>query len=264
VDLKGAVVVVTGASSGIGEATAVAFAKRGARLVLAARRMERLETLARRIESAGGTALAMKVDVTAAGDLEGLPALVEEVFARPCDVLVNNAGIPGRDRFHELSYEQIRGVVDVNLLGVLYGCRAFLPGMLARGHGHVINVASLAGLFAAPGAGLYSATKHAVVAFSESTNYDAERRGVHVTAFNPGFVETEGFPQRGVPGWAVLPVERVAESIVTIAREGIAPLYSLPRWIAPMQAFRALTPSLYRWGVGRVRRAGRASPSRPR
>jgi NADP-dependent 3-hydroxy acid dehydrogenase YdfG len=264
VDLKGAVVVVTGASSGIGEATAVAFAKRGARIVLTARRMDRLQLLAQRIEDAGGTALAMKVDVTEVRDLHALPGLVEEVFARPCDVLVNNAGVPGRERFQELSYEQIQRVVDVNLLGVLYGSRAFLPGMLARGHGHVINVASLAGLFAAPGAGLYSATKHAVVAFSESTDYDTRRRGVRVTAFAPGFVETEGFPQEGVPGWAVLPIERVAESIVTIARDGIAPLYALPRWMAPMQAFRALTPSLYRWGVGQVRRAGSASTPRSR
>jgi NADP-dependent 3-hydroxy acid dehydrogenase YdfG len=263
-ELKGAVVVVTGASSGIGEATAVAFAKRGSRVVLAARRLERLEAIADRIEAAGGSALAMKVDVTDPGELDALPGLVAEVYGRPCDVLVNNAGVPGGGEFQDLTYEQIRRVVDVNLVGVLYGARAFLPAMLARGHGHVINVASVAGRFAMPGSGLYSATKHAVVAFSESANYDAEARGVHVTSVNPGFVATEGFPQTALPPWMVMRVERVAEAIVKVAREGIAPEYGVPRWVGPLQAFRVLTPPLYRWGVRQVRRSGLKATKAPR
>jgi uncharacterized protein len=257
---KDAIVVVTGASSGIGEATAVAFAKRGARIVLAARRLERLESLAARIGRAGGEALAIRVDVTEPSQLEGLARLVRETFGRHADVLVNNAGVPGRGEFAGLSYEQIRRVVDVNLLGVLYGTRAFLPAMLDDGRGHVVNVASLAGRFAAPGAALYTATKHAVVAFSESVNYDAERRGVHVTSVNPGFVATEGFPQGDLPSWAVMPAPRVAEAIVRVVREGIAPEYSVPRWVSSLQAFRVLTPPLYRWGVRRTRRAGKMAP----
>ena len=121
-----------------------------------------------------------------------------------------------------------------------------------------MNVASLAGRFAPPGSAVYTATKHAVVAFSESLDYDADRTGVHVTAVNPGLVATEGFPQTGVPKRFVMAPERVAEAIVKVVREGIAPEYSVPRWLAPFQVFRVLTPPLYRWGVRQVRtrRAG--------
>ena len=253
--LRGRVVVVTGASAGIGEATAVAFAKRGAKVVLAARRKERLEELADRIGRAGGTALALPCDVEDPQQLDRLPGVVEEAIG-PTDVLVNNAGVPGRGEFASLTYEQIEKVVRVNLLGVLDGTRAFLPGMLKRREGHVVNVASMAGRFAPPGAALYTATKHAVVAFSESLDYDTSPRGVRVTSVNPGFVETEGFSHPDLPQRAVLEVDRVAEAIVKVVREDISPEYSIPRWIAPLQAFRVLTPPLYRWGVRQVRKAG--------
>jgi len=252
-ELRGRVVVVTGASSGIGEATAVAFAKRGATVVLAARRLERLDELADRIERAGGHALAIRCDVTEPEQLERLEDVVAEAFGGT-DVLVINAGIPGGGAFAELTYEQIDKVVRVNELGVLYGCRAFLPGMQRRGRGHIVNVASIAGRFAAPGAALYTATKHAVVAFSESLHYEAADRGVLVTSVNPGFVDTEGFPQGHLPDRLVLKVDRVAETIVKVVRDGIAPEYSVPRWIAPFQAFRVLTPPLYHWAVGRIAR----------
>lgn len=261
-ELQDRVVVVTGASAGIGEATAVAFAQRGARVALAARRLERIEQLADRIERAGGRALALRCDVTDHEQLERLDTVVTEVLGPP-DVLVNNAGIPGGGTFGELTYEQIERVVRTNLLGVMFGTRAFLPGMQRRGHGHVVNVASLAGRFAAPDAALYTATKHAVVAFSESLHYEAARRGVLVTAVNPAFVSTEGFPQGNLPDAIVLPAERVAVTIVRVVRDGIAPELSVPRWIAPLQAFRVLTPGLYRWGVRTVRRIGSATLASP-
>jgi uncharacterized protein len=253
--LRGRVVVVTGASAGIGEAAAVAFAKRGAKVVLAARRKERLEELADRIDRAGGEALALSCDVEDPQQLERLPGVVEAALG-PADVLVNNAGVPGRGELTSLSYEQIEKIVRVNLLGVLYGTRAFLPRMLERREGHVVNVASLAGRFAAPGASLYTATKHAVVAFSESLDYDTSPRGVRITSVNPGFVQTEGFSHADLPSLVVLNVDRVAEAIVKVVREDISPEYSVPRWIAPLQAFRVLTPPLYRWGVRQVRKAG--------
>jgi short-subunit dehydrogenase len=252
VELKGAVAVVTGASAGIGEATAVALARRGAKVVLVARRLERLEDLAGRIEAAGGRALALRCDVTDRQQLTALPKVVSEAFG-PCDIVVNSAGIPGGGPFADLTYEQIDRIVQTDLSSVLFGTRAFLPGMLKRGRGHVVNVASLAGRFAGPGASVYTATKHAVVAFSESLNYETEGRGVLVTAVNPGFVSTEGFPQNHMDRRLVLPVRRVAEAIVTVVRRDIAPERTVPRWIAPLQAFRVLTPPLYRWGVRRIR-----------
>jgi short-subunit dehydrogenase len=262
VDLSGAVVVVTGASAGIGEATALAFARRGARVVLAARRADRLDDLVARIERHGGTALAVPCDVGDADRVAALPAVVAEAFGG-CDVLVNNAGIPRGGAFAALSFAQIDEVVRVNLLGVLYGTRAFWPAMLAQGHGHVVNVASLAGRFATPGASVYTATKHAVVALSEALHYEGEPRGVLVTAVNPGLVATEGFPQDDLPRRLVMRPERVAEAIVRVVREGIAPELAIPGWIRPLEAFRVLTPPLYRWGVRRTREVGlRATQAR--
>jgi short-subunit dehydrogenase len=255
VELSGATAVITGASAGIGEATALAFARRGTRVVLAARRLDRLEQLAERIQEHGGTALAVRCDVGDPRQVAALPVVVLEAFGR-CDVLVNNAGIPGGGEFADLSLEQIEEVVRVNLLGVLYGTRAFWPAMAAQGRGHVVNVASLAGRFATPGASIYTATKHAVVAFSEALNYEGEPRGVLVTAVNPGFVPTEGFPATDRPSFLTLTPDRVAGAIVRVVREGIAPELMVPRWVGPLQGFRVLTPGLYRWGVRKARETG--------
>ncbi|MEA2557120.1 MAG: hypothetical protein QOG88_658 [Actinomycetota bacterium] len=253
--LKGAVAVVTGASSGIGEATAVALAQRGAKVVLAARRSDRLDDLADRIERAGGRALAVRCDVGDHEQLRKLRAVTEEAYG-PADILVNNAGVRGSGEFAKQSYEEIQSVVQVNLTGVLFGTRAFLPGMLARGHGHIVNMASIAGRFVAPGAAVYSATKHAVVAFSEALNYETERRHVLVTAVNPGFVATEGFPQGRLPDAIVMKVDRVSDAVIRVVADGIAPEFTVPRWLSPLQTFRVLTPPLYRWGMRRIRAAG--------
>lgn len=258
-ELRGTVVVVTGASSGIGEAVAVAFARRGARVVLTARRVDRLEELAERIQRAGGRAVTLPCDVTDTDELVKLPGIVEAMLG-PADILVNNAGIPGGGDFSAVSHEQIDKVVDTNLTSVLHATRAFLPGMIARGRGHVINIASLAGRFATPGAAVYTATKHGVVAFSEALNYDVADRGVLVTTVNPSFVDTESFPVVDLPRSLVLKVETVADAVVKVARKEIAPEYSVPRALAPFQLFRVLTPPLYRWGV---RTARKVKPSTP-
>jgi NADP-dependent 3-hydroxy acid dehydrogenase YdfG len=253
-------VVVAGASSGIGEATALALAQRGARVVVAARRTERLDSLVERIEAAGGHALAATCDVTQPAQLETLRTLTEAAFG-PTDVLVNSAGVRG-GKFSKLSYDDIDHAVRLNVLGVMFGTRAFLPGMLERGRGHVVNLGSLAGRFATPGNAIYGATKHAVVAFSEALNYETERRNVLVTSVNPGFVDTEGFPQGDLPSWAVLKMSTVTDAIEKVVRDGIAPEYAVPRWLSPLQLFRVATPPLYRWGVRRMRRASTFRPTR--
>jgi short-subunit dehydrogenase len=240
-ELRGRVVVVTGASAGIGESTAVAFAKRGAKVVLAARRLERLEELATRIEQAGGHALAIKVDVTDHAQLEHLPGIVQQAFG-PTDVLVNNAGIPGGGRFEDLTYEQIELIVRVNLLAVIDGTRAFLPGMRRRGRGHVVNVASLAGRFAAPGASVYAATKHGVVAFGESLGLTTSP--VLVTTVLPGFVPTERFSGRG-PRPLQVTADQVADATIRAVQNGRAGEVYVPRWVRPFEVFRIATPSLY-------------------
>jgi short-subunit dehydrogenase len=254
------VVVVTGASSGIGEASAIAFAKRGARVVLAARRTERLDAVVERIERAGGRALAATCDVTVPDQLRTLRAVTEEAFGLT-DVLVNSAGMRGGGEFAKLDYERIEEHVRLNVLGAMFATRAFLPGMLARGIGHVVNIGSLAGRFATPGNPIYGATKHAVVAFSEAMNYETEGRNVHVTSVNPGFVDTEGFPQGDLPDWAVLKMRTVTDAIVKVVQEDIATEYSVPRWLSPLQAFRVMTPPVYRWGMRRFTRRRRERPS---
>ena len=198
-ELRDTVVVITGASSGIGEATAVAFAKRGARVVLVARRIDRLEALAERIERAGGRALAWKGDVTDTAQLEKLPGLVKELTGRPADVLINNAGVPGGGDFTALSHDEIETIVRVNLLGVLHATRAFLPGMIKRGHGHIVNVASLAGRFAPPGAAVYTATKHAVVG-ADAISASSSRGRLCAPGGRP--TGTAAGSGRGTPGTA--------------------------------------------------------------
>ena len=261
-DLRGAVAVVTGASSGFGELTSRMLAKEGAAVVLAARRAERLEALAAEIEGRGGRALAVRCDVTEVADLQGLRDRVDEAFGR-CDVLINNAGIPGGGRFEDLSLEQIEQVIRVNLLGVLVCTRVFLPMMLDRQRGHIVNVGSLAGRYAAPGASVYSASKHGVVAFSEALYYELARRGILVTSVNPGFAATEGFPQGRLPSALVMRADRVAKVIVDVVKEGKAPEVSVPRGMSLWQAFRVLTPPLYRWGVRTATGRLGTTPAKP-
>lgn len=255
-DLAGKVVVVTGASSGIGHATARAFAREGATVVVAARREERLRELVDGIERRGGRALAVRCDVSDWSDVLALADRVRTEVAR-CDVLVNNAGIPGGGPFDRIEIDRIEAIVRTNFLGVLYGTKAFLPLLFEAGDAHVVNVASLAGRFAVPGASVYTATKHAVVAFSESLHFELARKGVRVTAVNPGIVKTEGFPHEDAkerrPGGPI-PVERVAELIVSVVRTGKAPEVSIPRWLAAMQAVRVLAPPVYRFGLERATR----------
>src|SRR5947209_9929587 len=189
-DLSGQVGAITGASSGIGEATALACAQAGASVALAARRADRIQQLAARINDDGGRAYAMTADV---GEEEQARAFVErsvEELGR-LDVLVNNAGVMLLGPISGAPLDEWRTMVHVNVFGVLYCTHAALPIMEAQGHGHVINVSSVAGRIARAGSGVYNLTKFGVGAFSEALRQEAAPRGIRVTLIEPGAVATE-------------------------------------------------------------------------
>ncbi|MGH2712217.1 MAG: SDR family NAD(P)-dependent oxidoreductase [Actinomycetota bacterium] len=267
--LPGKVCVITGASSGIGEAAALALARGGATVVLAARRQELIDALAEKIRGKGGVATALRTDVTKLEDVEALRDRTLKEHGR-CDVLINNAGVPGGGTFSELSIERMRIVTETNYLSVLVCTKVFLDSLL-ESRGHVVNVASLAGRYALPGAGVYAASKHAVVAFSESLHFELRPRGVMVTVVNPGLVATEGFFPKDSPAWKdplaktfMMKPEKIGRAIVDVIRHRRGPEVSVPRWLAAPQAVRVLAPPLYRAALRRIvgNRAGSAEAPR--
>lgn len=185
------VVVITGASSGLGEATARLLAERGAKLVLGARRLDRLEKLAVDITAAGGEAIAVATDVAKRADVENLIKAAQTKFGR-VDVLVNNAGIMPMAAMAKLKVEEWERMIDINIKGVLYGIAAVLPGMRENKSGHIINLSSVAGLRVSAGVGtVYSATKFAVKAISEGLRAEVGPEGIRVTTLYPGAVASE-------------------------------------------------------------------------
>lgn len=181
-------IAITGASSGIGEATAILLAARGSKLVLGARRTDRLQALARRIVQAGGDAVHAPTDVRRREDLAALVQLAREHHGR-LDVLVNNAGIGPISALDDLHVEEWEAMIDVNLRGVLYGIAAALPVFRQQGHGHFVNLASTAAHRIVPNQAVYAATKTAVRVISEGLRQEAGDR-LRVTVITPGFTKT--------------------------------------------------------------------------
>ena len=189
--LKDKVAIITGASSGIGEATARRLAESGARVVLAARRVERLEALAADIEHHQGTALVAPTDVTDERSVQRLARRALDAFGR-IDILINNAGIMPLSPISKLRVEEWDRMIDVNIKGVLYCVAATLPTMLEQGSGHIINVSSVAGRRPFPSGTVYSATKFAVRAISQGLRLELSPiKGIRVTDIEPGVVATE-------------------------------------------------------------------------
>ena len=192
VSVKDQIVLITGASSGIGEACARVFAQAGAKLILAARRQERLEQLADQLSKTYACELhLLPLDVSdrtqVQATLESLPLPWTEV-----DILINNAGLSrGLDKVHEASIQDWEEMIDTNIKGLLYMTRSLVPGMVSRGRGHVINIGSIAGHQTYPGGSVYCATKAAVKSISEGLKQDLLGTPVRVSSVDPGMVETD-------------------------------------------------------------------------
>ena len=242
------VAVVTGGSSGIGAAVARRLTDRGWRCVLVARNEERLRALA--------DELGAEYEVCDVGDRAAVDAMAARVTERhpAINVLVNNAGLSGRTPgsrrrrgFTDTDPEWIEELFRINVFGAIWCLRAFLPALEAGKPSHVVNVTSVAGTVAVP-PGLYSATKHALVAFSRSLAATLPAQGIHVHTVNPGFVETPGFPQRGVLGSrllerTVVSPEYAARRIVSAVERNLPEIF-VPAWYRVPAVAQALAPGL--------------------
>jgi len=182
--------VVTGGGSGLGRAFCLEVARRGGRVVVSDVDLEGAEETAQQVRAAGAEAFVEPCDVRDAEALERLAERAEELLGGT-DLLCNNAGVAVAGPFAEIPLEDWRWIMDINLWGVIYGCRAFIPKMQARGRGHVINVASAAGLLCAPTMAPYNVTKAGVVALSETLHAELKKSGVSVTALCPTFFQTQ-------------------------------------------------------------------------
>ena len=244
---EGKVAVVTGASSGIGEATARMLASSGWHCILVARRRDRLQAIAAEIGA--------EVEVCDVGDREAVDAMAARVLERhpAINLLVNNAGMPGRGTILTIEPELVRRVTEVNYLGGVWCTRAFLPGLRwaasAGGGAHVVNIVSVAGTVAGAAGAAYSASKHAQLAFSRFLVSTLRGSGIAVHTILPGFVETESFPQKGVLrsrllGRFVIQPSRVAETVLKAIEKGRSEV-TVP-WFPyrPASVLQALAPGL--------------------
>jgi NADP-dependent 3-hydroxy acid dehydrogenase YdfG len=218
--LDGQVALVTGASSGIGAATAEALADGGASVALAARRRDRLETVADRIEADGGEALVVPTDITDEDDVDAMIETTVSELGR-LDVLVNNAGVMLLEAVADADTDNWRRMVEVNLLGLMNATHAALPVMEDQGSGHVVNVSSVAGRQASATASGYNATKFGVNGFTEAFRQEVAEDGVRTTVVEPGLVETElqeHIPDEGIQAQT----EQWLDSMDPLAPEDIA------------------------------------------
>jgi uncharacterized protein len=236
------VAVVTGASSGIGAAIGRALAASDWHLVLLARRADRLRALA---EEIGGEY--ELCDVGRRDEVERVAAKVSERHPQ-LQLLVNNAGIPGRRGFADIDLDRLEEVLRVNYLGAVWCLRAFLPALEAAGRSDVVNIVSVAGTVAFAPSGPYSASKHAELAFSRSTAAELLKRGIHVHTVNPGFVETEGFPQAtalrsAVMRRLVVGPEHIADHVLRVLERDKRETF-VPAWYRLAAVTQALAPGL--------------------
>jgi NADP-dependent 3-hydroxy acid dehydrogenase YdfG len=260
IELTGAVVAITGASAGIGRASALAFARAGSRLALAARRVDRLEQLAAEVRGLGSEAIVMQTDVASASDVRRFVAAAVERWGR-LDVMVNNAGYGVRGRVEETPVEDYRRLMEVNFLGTVHGTREALAVMRGQGRGVIINVSSIVGHRALAGGAAYAATKAAQVSLTESLRLELRGTGIAACSVHPIATDTEfsevaeraSAGRRGGPLGPKQSAEAVARAIVACARRPRPEVYP-HRLSRAIVWLNALAPGLVERLIARATR----------
>lgn len=255
VDLKGKVVLITGASSGFGQDAARLFALEGCRVVLAARRLDRLQALAAEIQNQGGEALAIPVDVNQPAEIDVMVQTALDLYEN-IDILFNNAGFGSVDWFEKLDPERnIETIIRVNLIGTMLVTHAILPHMLERRQGHIINMSSVAGLIAPPLITTYSAGKYGVRAFTDALRREVAPFGIRVSGIFPGPATTEfGKKLKRTKSresirrlrYPRLTSEYVARRVVEVAKRPVRSLV-IPWWFRVITVFDTLFPVVVDW-----------------
>ena len=231
--LNGKVVVITGASSGVGEATARLFAKRHAKVVLAARNMDRLKSICKEISESGQQCMAVKVDVTNPDDISKLFEVTQRHF-EPADILINSAGRGLKSPILETSYEDWQEVLATNLTGVFLSSRAAADQMVKSGvQGHIITVGSVGGRLAAPSYGAYIAAKHGVTGFQRAIRWELKQWGVKVSTIYPSRINTpffDRYPKRP-RRWQMLSPDDIARYLTAIAMQSTTRIVGIRLWL---------------------------------
>ena len=258
--LRQAVVWVTGASSGIGEALVAPLVARGARVAVSARRQDRLDAVVRRFAGGGADVRAFPLDVT---DRAGTAAVVGAIEAAmgPIDLAVLNAGAHAPGRAAPFDADQFVDNMTLNYFGMLYGIEAVLPGMLERGRGHIAGVSSLAALRALPTAGAYGASKAAASHMLDAIRFDLEPRGVRVSNITPGFVRTPLTDKNRYPMPFLMDAGRAAEIVVAALERGRSEIHFPKPLSWTVKALRVLPYPLYQRIIRRMTRGRHAHRS---
>jgi NADP-dependent 3-hydroxy acid dehydrogenase YdfG len=249
--VAGKVVAITGGARGIGKATATALVRRGARVAIGDLDLDLAEKTAAEL---GGNAVAFKLDVTDRSSFEAFLDAAEKELG-PIDVLVNNAGIMPVGPFEKETDETAKLMIDINLHGVIYGCKLALERMIPRGEGHIVNIASQAGKAGIPGGATYSATKHAVVGLSEAIRLENRERGIEVSVVMPAVVNTElGSGLTDTRGVKKLEPEEVADAICEAIETNRFDVW-VPRSSAGIAVVLNLVPRSGREAIARAMKA---------
>lgn len=237
---------MTGASRGLGKAIAQTLFDHGMKVVISARSGDELNVFQRQLDRSGSRSLAVAADVTSAGDRSRLIAETRDKFGE-VDVLVNNAGTDHPEFFADADFARVEAMVALNLTALMAMTQAVLPEMLKRGSGQVVNIASMAGLAPVPYAAVYSATKHAVIGFSESIRYEVAERGIGVSVVCPGYVREAGLYHENSRGSANVPTispAQVGEAVVAAITGDRARVLATPAAMKVTPFLTAISPGL--------------------